>query len=150
MSKYNLITQEIAQEAFTDALRRRVGPGRGVAICDLAASTGISKRNIDNWRAGGSIAQGENMARLVAVFGLEFLKEVYAPSLACTEEETPEEVLTRAVDLMHEMHHRKADDGVICHKDRAALAPKLIKMGQIGEEWQSEKITSLRKMEAVA
>jgi len=71
------ITADLVQECISDAIRARVGPGKGTTVDALVDATGIDRRTIDAYRRGESTPGLSKLLRLSAVLGPAIINDVF-------------------------------------------------------------------------
>ena len=130
------ITHGAVLEAFSDAMRRRVGRGDGKVGADaLADATGFDVRTILSWRDGENVPCFHRVLRLCAYFGPVFTSEVLRPAGQGGVEDIapvtvdPQAAATDMVTAAGQMLERLRD-GRFCHMDRAVMGPLLIEMSR--------------------
>ena len=131
-----LITHEVAAECFGDALRRRVGRGPGkISIADLADAIDVQARTVKAWRDGETLPQWSAMLRLCCYFGPAFASELLEPAglggvePVAVAEADPGGTAADLAAATHELLERLRD-GTFCHRDRAAMAPRLLELSR--------------------
>ena len=72
--------REITQERFTDALRRHVGRGKELSVCQLSDQTGLSEKTCKNYHQGVSLPGLMEFTQLCTVLPAAFMHDC----LACT------------------------------------------------------------------
>lgn len=139
MANCNSISAELAQETFTDALRRLVGRGKEWSVAALSEATGIDERTINSYRTGETAPCLHKLLRIAAVLGPAFVTEVLAPAgLGGVErighaESDAQSVVRRLVGQTREILERLAD-GVFDHRDKAVTGVELVELAALLEE----------------
>ena len=131
-----LISHDLAGEAFADAFRRRVGRGTGkISVADLADALDIQPRTVRAWRDSETLPHWTAMLRLCCHFGPAFASEILGPAglggvepvalVRADPDGTAADLVATAHDLLERLR-----DGTFCHRDRAAMAPKLLELSR--------------------
>ena len=134
-----LITHDIAAESFLDAFRRRVGRGEGkISVADFADAIDVQARTVKAWRDGDTLPHWAHMLRVCAHFGPAFTSELLEPAglggveRVAQADPDPQGTAADLVEAAHDLMERLRD-GVFCHRDRAAVAPKLLELSRAME-----------------
>ena len=131
-----LITHATAAECFHDAFRRRVGRGPDkIGVADLADAIDVQARTVKAWRDGDTLPHWALMLRVCAHFGPAFTSEILTPAglggvePVATATADPQGTAADLVQAAHDLLERLRD-GTFCHRDRAAMAPKLLELSR--------------------
>jgi len=135
------ITHDACSSAFRVAFIRRVGVGTGkVSYRELEDATGIPVRTLKSYQEGPKMPCALNEKILAAFFGPAFASELLAPAglggVEWIERAESVSAIGAAADLsrvVSELTERLLD-GRFCHRDRAAMGPKLILLASKMEE----------------
>ncbi|MEE9159992.1 MAG: hypothetical protein V3U60_16605 [Gammaproteobacteria bacterium] len=131
-----LITHDVVAEVFQDAFRRRVGRGVDkISLANLADALDINPRTVKAWRDGDTLPQIMGLMRVCAYFGPAFTSEILFPAgLGGVEtlvpvQADPQGTARGLVAMAHDILERLADTR-FCHRDRAAVGPKLLELSR--------------------
>lgn len=133
------ISSDLAQEAFTDALRRHVGLGKDWPVEKLSEATGIDQRTLRAYHTGENAPCLHKLLRIGAALGPAFMSDVLAPAgMGGVErigaaESNAQIVAGELVEKANEILKRLAD-GVFDHRDKLAVAPLLSQLAALLEQ----------------
>lgn len=133
------ITHGIANEAFLDAFRRRVGLGTGkIPVTYLADALEVQARTVKAWRDGETMPQWTHMLRVMAYFGPAFACEILEPaglggiervSVPDPQDADPQDIAADLIAAGNDVLQRTRN-GRFDHRDSAETAPRLMELAR--------------------
>jgi len=144
------ITHKTAVDVFRSSYVRRVGVGTGrMSYADLFDLTGIPVRTLKSWPTTEVMPHLDNFLKLCVVFGPGFASEVLGIAGLGGVERMEESLAINAmssasglVSVANELLVR-LEDGVFCHRDKAAMGPKMIELSRKIEEQGKAMLANL-------
>ena len=119
--------------SYASALRMYVGAGRRISINALSKKTKLARATIRGYLRDDGRPSDDNHEKMVAVLGDDFralvnLEKGYATVPLSAAEPCARTLHVENLSVAQEMAQRLSD-GVFCHRDKAAMAPKLASLG---------------------
>jgi len=135
------ITHDVTVAAFRLAFIRRVGVGKDkVSYSDLQDGTGILVKTLKTYAEGNNMPQVDKIFKLCLFFGTDFASELLAiigmGGVDWVESADSVNALASAARLSQAVSEitERLVDGVWCHRDCAAMGPKLLALSRVLEE----------------